>query len=94
MIGEVDVRVRWERDVTITVTADGSLVLFSERAGLSYRYPPFVTVMWIALQRHGGQLTLAANELASHWQVGPVRIVAVFEMWLEELRDAGLVSYD
>ncbi|MEV0805990.1 hypothetical protein [Micromonospora sp. NPDC050200] len=88
------VGLRWEHNVEVTVSPDGWLILHRQQTATTYRYPPFVTVSWISLQRHGGDLHLAADEVATSWQADRAEIIVVIARWLDELRDAGLVRED
>ncbi|MCX2968744.1 PqqD family peptide modification chaperone [Streptomyces sp. TRM70308] len=79
-----------------SVDADGCLELLAESAafpGFSGRYwcGPVGTAMWIALLRHDGDAEAAASSLAEIWRTAPENARADLEIWIEEMRDAGLM---
>jgi hypothetical protein len=83
--------VRPEPGLMVTVLADGYLELFSERTGTRFRCGPVGTAMWIALRQHDGNLDAAADMLAELWDRKPENMRADMEVWIDELRDVGLV---
>ncbi|MFE7778351.1 hypothetical protein ACFU5O_31595 [Streptomyces sp. NPDC057445] len=83
--------VRWTYGVDATVSADGWLILHCGRTARVFQYPPPYTVAWISLQRHDGDIHLAADEIASSWREDQAEILVVIERWLQELRVAGLI---
>ncbi|MEV0695658.1 PqqD family protein [Streptomyces sp. NPDC050388] len=91
---EVSVRFRPVPGVKVTsVNADGCLELLAESAmrPAYYRCGPMGAAMWIALCHHDGDSVAAANTLARMWHTDPVNAHADLEIWVEEMRDAGLI---
>ncbi len=76
-----------------SVNADGRLELLVESATGPARYQcgPMGAAMWIALRRHDGDSEAAAGVLAALWATDPVNARADLEIWVEEMRDAGLI---
>ncbi|WP_415954480.1 PqqD family peptide modification chaperone [Streptomyces sp. KLOTTS4A1] len=76
-----------------SVNADGCLELLVESVTGSARYRcgPMGAAMWIALRRHDGDSGAAADILADMWNTDPVNARADLEIWVEEMRDAGLI---
>ena len=86
--------VRPEHGVTSRVTEDGCLELLTEADGTIYRCSPLAAAMWIALRQHNGQLGPAADMLAGLWSTDPENTRTDMDIWMSELRDAGLVRYE
>ena len=86
--------VRPEHGVTTRVTEDGSLELLLETSRASFRCGPVAAAMWIALRQHDGHLTPAAEMLAHLWCTDPENTRTDMDIWVNELRDAGLVRID
>ncbi|KPI14887.1 hypothetical protein OV450_8233 [Actinobacteria bacterium OV450] len=87
-------RIRPTPGVRVTsVDADGRLELLaaSSTGPESYRCGPVGTAMWIALRQHDGDSTAAAALLARLWNTGPENARADLDIWIEEMRDAGLL---
>lgn len=83
--------VRPEPGLMATVMADGQLELFSEQSGSRFRCSRVGTAMWIALRQHDGNLDAAARMLATLWDRHPDHMKADMDLWVGELRDAGLM---
>ncbi|MEU8700233.1 PqqD family protein [Streptomyces sp. NPDC091387] len=83
--------VRPEHGVTSRVTEDGCLEFLTSPDGPSYRCSPVAAAMWIALRQHNGQLGPAAEMLAELWCTDPENTRTDMDIWVSELRDAGLV---
>ncbi|MFF2331298.1 MULTISPECIES: PqqD family protein [unclassified Streptomyces] len=83
--------VRPEYGVTSRVAEDGSLELLTEADGTSFRCSPVGAAMWIALRQHDGQVGPAAEMLAQLWCTDPDNTRSDMDIWVSELRDAGLV---
>ncbi|MEU8844613.1 PqqD family protein [Streptomyces roseus] len=49
------------------------------------------TAMWILLRRHDGDAEIAAGMLAELWNTAPENARADLDIWVEEMRDAGLL---
>ncbi|MFE2553026.1 PqqD family protein [Streptomyces sp. NPDC059355] len=103
---EVAVRVRPTPGVVAaSVDADGCLELHAAYAagpaagpgGGSaagpgrFRCGPVGTAMWILLRRHDGDAGIAADVLAELWNTAPENARADLDIWVEEMRDAGLL---
>jgi hypothetical protein len=88
------VRIRPTPGVRVaSVDADGRLHL---RAGPGdgadlFRCGPVATAMWIALRRNDGDAGAAARLLAEMWDTEPDNARADLDIWVEEMRDAGLL---
>ncbi|MFE9767972.1 PqqD family peptide modification chaperone [Streptomyces sp. NPDC005808] len=76
-----------------SVDATGRLELLTETAVGSgrYRCSPVGTAMWIALRRNEGDTGAAAHMLAELWNTAPENARADLDIWIEEMRDAGLL---
>ncbi|WP_053692538.1 PqqD family peptide modification chaperone [Streptomyces sp. WM6372] len=76
-----------------SVDADGRLeLLAASTAGPeSYRCGPVGTAMWIALRQYDGDTAAAADLLARLWGTVPENARADLDVWVEEMRDAGLL---
>ncbi|MEU8843894.1 PqqD family peptide modification chaperone [Streptomyces roseus] len=76
-----------------SVDGDGRLVLLaaSTAGPESYRCGPVGTAMWIALRQHDGDTAAAADLLARLWDTVPENARADLDLWVEEMRDAGLL---
>ncbi|AXE81808.1 MULTISPECIES: PqqD family protein [Streptomyces] len=83
--------VRPEHGVTSRVAEDGSLELLTMGNGTSFRCSPVGAAMWIALRQHDGQVGPAAEMLAALWCTDPDNTRTDMDIWVSELRDAGLV---
>lgn len=83
-------RVRPEPGVTATVLESGELVL-SGNGGESRIFSPLGAAMWISLRQHEGELDAAADALAVRWNSESFIVRAELEIWVDELRAAGLV---
>ncbi|MFE2147345.1 MULTISPECIES: PqqD family protein [unclassified Streptomyces] len=91
---EVAVRVRPTPGVVAAaVDADGCLELRADSvAGPGrFRCGPVGTAMWIVLRRHDGDAGIAADTLAELWNTAPENARADLDIWVEEMRDAGLL---
>ncbi|WP_329224118.1 PqqD family protein [Streptomyces canus] len=73
------------------VDADGHLHMAAERPPRRFRCAPVCAAMWIALRRCDGDVSAAARLLAALWDADPVNTRADLDVWVGELRDAGLV---
>ncbi|MFF4349407.1 PqqD family protein [Streptomyces sp. NPDC001530] len=89
-------RVRPVLGVSVSVDADGCLQLVAETGGRHLRYEcgPVGTSMWIALRQHDGNLDAAALVLAGLWGMAPSNVRADLDIWVEEMRDAGLLCVE
>lgn len=56
-----------------------------------FRCGPVGTAMWIVLRRHDGDAGIAADMLAELWNTAPENARADLDIWVEEMRDAGLL---
>ncbi|MFJ3175204.1 PqqD family protein [Streptomyces roseus] len=56
-----------------------------------FRCGPVGTAMWILLRRHDGDAEIAAGMLAELWNTAPENARADLDIWVEEMRDAGLL---
>ncbi|ROQ88808.1 coenzyme PQQ synthesis protein D (PqqD) [Streptomyces sp. 2132.2] len=56
-----------------------------------FRCGPVGTAMWILLRRHDGDADIAAGMLAELWNTAPENARADLDIWVEEMRDAGLL---
>ncbi|MFD7490939.1 PqqD family peptide modification chaperone [Streptomyces sp. NPDC059832] len=76
-----------------SVDATGRLELLAESAvgTMRYRCGPVGTAMWIALRQHEGDTGAAARLLAELWNTAPENARADLDIWVEEMRDAGLM---
>jgi hypothetical protein len=83
-------RVWPEPGVTATVLESGALVL-TGNGGKAQIFSPLGAAMWISLRRHEGELDAAADALAVLWNSESVIVRAELEVWVDELRAAGLV---
>lgn len=88
------VRVRPAPGVQVSLSEDGHLELFSETASLHLRCSPAGAAMWIALRQHDGDHMAAADTLARVWGKDRANMRADLDLWVDELLDAGLVSYE
>jgi hypothetical protein len=81
--------------LSFTVDADGQMEILATTADGIARFSsgPVGTAMWIALRQHDGDMAAAAHGLAQVWGLEPVNVRADLEVWVNEMRDAGLV-YD
>ncbi|WP_327136064.1 PqqD family protein (plasmid) [Streptomyces sp. NBC_01343] len=91
--------------VAASVDADGCLELHAAYAagpaagsggGVApgpgrFRCGPVGTAMWILLRRHDGDAGIAADVLAELWNTAPENARADLDIWVEEMRDAGLL---
>ncbi|MET8944911.1 PqqD family peptide modification chaperone [Streptomyces sp. NPDC004542] len=79
--------------VSVNVDADGYLEVVAEPSGPAgrFRCGPVGTAMWIALRQHDGDVAAAADLLSALWCTDPANTRADLDIWIEELRDAGLV---
>ncbi|MET9888480.1 PqqD family protein [Streptomyces sp. NPDC006430] len=79
--------------VAAFVDADGYLELRADSlAGPGrFRCGPVGTAMWIALRRHDGDAEVAAQVLAELWGTDPENARADLDIWIDEMRDAGLL---
>jgi hypothetical protein len=90
---EVCVRVRPVPGLHVSVDADGRLDVVMEPAR-RFRCGPVGTAMWIALRQHDGDVRAAADALATVWGTEPANARADLDIWVDEMRDAGLVRTD
>ncbi|MFC7310269.1 PqqD family protein [Streptomyces monticola] len=83
--------------VSVNVDMQGHLELLWEAESVHspgrYRCSPVGTAMWIALRQHDGNVSAAASTLAGLWDMAPANARADLDIWVGEMRDAGLV-YD
>ncbi|WP_244905429.1 PqqD family peptide modification chaperone [Streptomyces agglomeratus] len=80
--------------MSVTVDADGRLDVCVAQDFGRYRHlrcSPVGTAMWIALRQHGGDVDAAADMLAALWGTEPENARADLGIWVDEMRDAGLV---
>lgn len=77
--------------VTVTVSQNGRLQLFSTHTEKRFECNGVGTAIWIALRQHDGKTGAAASMLANLWHTDPVNTLADIEMWVDELTDAGLL---
>ncbi|MEU6459580.1 MULTISPECIES: PqqD family protein [unclassified Streptomyces] len=86
-------RVRPTPGIRVTVDANGHLDLLarSDTGARRFQCGPVGTAMWIALRQHDGDVDAAAGTLAAMWGAAPVNTRADLDIWVEEMRDAGLV---
>ncbi|MEU9291536.1 PqqD family protein [Streptomyces sp. NPDC048275] len=77
--------------VRIHVDAEGHLHMAAERPRRRFRCAPVCAAMWIALRRCDGDVAAAARLLAALWDADPVNTQADLDLWVGELRAAGLV---
>ncbi|MFE5535713.1 PqqD family protein [Streptomyces sp. NPDC056492] len=56
-----------------------------------FRCGPVGTAMWLLLRRHDGDAEIAAGMLAELWNTAPENARADLDIWVEEMRDAGLL---
>ncbi|MEU5629185.1 PqqD family protein [Streptomyces tendae] len=87
--------VRPAPELSFTVEADGQMEILATTVDGTARFSsgPVGTAMWIALRQHDGDTAAAARSLAGVWGLEPVNVRADLEIWVNEMRDAGLV-YD
>jgi hypothetical protein len=90
------VRVRPVPGLRVSVDADGRLDVVTPRAAgvqaaRRFRCGPVGTAMWLALRQHDGDVGAAARMLAALWGTAPANARADLDIWVDELRDAGLV---
>ncbi|MEU7281903.1 hypothetical protein AB0A69_24475 [Streptomyces sp. NPDC045431] len=50
--------------------------------------------MWIAICQHDGDRIAAADTLARIWEKDRANMRADVDLWVNELLDAGLLSYE
>ncbi|MFB8392620.1 PqqD family protein [Streptomyces yangpuensis] len=76
-----------------SVDADGRLELRADSGDGPhlYRCGPVATAMWIALRRNDGDAGAAASLLAQMWDIEPDHARADLDIWVEDMRDAGLL---
>ncbi|WP_329572838.1 PqqD family peptide modification chaperone [Kitasatospora sp. NBC_01266] len=78
--------------LSVSVDMNGRLNVVTETLPSScFQWGPVGTAIWIALRQHDGDLDAAARTLAAVWETELVNTRADLEIWVEELRDAGLV---
>ncbi|MGP4012659.1 PqqD family protein [Streptomyces sp. 4N124] len=90
---EVRVRVRPVPGASVSVDADGHLEVLTEPvcpAG-RFRCGPVGTAMWIALRQQDGDIEAAARMLSALWGTDPANTRADLDIWVDEMRDAGVV---
>jgi hypothetical protein len=87
------VRVRPVPGLNVSVDVHGRLDVVPEPTAPArpVRCGPVGTAMWLALRQHDGDVTAAARMLASLWGTEPANARADLDIWIDELRDAGLV---
>jgi len=85
------VRVRPVPGLSVRVDAHGRLDVVSATPARHVRCGPAGTAMWLALRQHDGDVDGAARMLASLWDTEPANARADLDIWVDELRDAGLV---
>ncbi len=76
-----------------SVDSAGRLEILAESAAgtVRYRCGPVGAAMWIALRQHEGDPGPAADLLAALWNTAPENARADLDIWVEEMRDAGLM---
>lgn len=86
-------RVRPVPGVSVSVDADGHLEVLAEATppGGRFRCGPVGTAMWIALRQQDGDMEAAARTLAAMWGTDPANTRADLDIWIDEMRDAGVV---
>ncbi|MFI6149205.1 PqqD family protein [Streptomyces sp. NPDC051109] len=86
-------RVRPVPGLSVAVDADGRMEVLAESADGTERFycGPVGTAMWIVLRQHDGDVGAAADALAGLWETAPANALADLEIWVEEMRDAGLM---
>lgn len=86
-------RVRPVPGVSVAVDADGHLEVLTEAApsGVGFRCGPVGTAMWIALRQQDGDMEAAARTLSELWGTDPANTRADLDIWIDEMRDAGVV---
>ncbi|MFJ3309401.1 PqqD family protein [Streptomyces sp. NPDC086549] len=86
-------RVRPVSGLSVNVDAHGRLDVIPEPAAPARRVRcgPVGTAMWLALRQCDGDVAAAARMLASLWDTEPANARADLDIWVDELRDAGLV---
>jgi hypothetical protein len=79
--------------LSVSVDAQGRLDVVPEpsASARAVRCGPVGTAMWLALRQHSGDVRAAARMLASLWGTEPANALADLDIWVDELRDAGLV---
>ncbi|MFF4402679.1 PqqD family protein [Streptomyces sp. NPDC001480] len=83
--------------MSVQVGADGHLDMVAETPGRPARRlscSPLGTLMWITLRRHDWDVPQASRALAELWQTTPDNARADLELWVEEMRDAGVLRAD
>jgi hypothetical protein len=75
--------------LSISVDAHGHLDVGS--LSRTVRYGTVGTAVWLALRRHDGDVGAAAAMLAAQWGTEPANARADLDIWVEEMRCAGLL---
>lgn len=83
--------VRPHPGIQAAVLADGRLEL-AGAAGRLFHCGPVGTAMWVALCQRGWRIDAAAALLAAQWRLDVANTRADLEIWVTELRDAGLLT--
>jgi hypothetical protein len=79
--------------VSVSVDADGHLEVLTDaaRSGGRFRCGPVGTAMWIALRQQEGDMEAAARILSALWDTDQANTRADLDIWVDEMRDAGVV---
>jgi hypothetical protein len=86
-------RIRPVPGLSVSVDASGRLDVVARPPAAAHhiRCGPVGTAMWLALRQHDGDIGAAACMLADLWGTEPADTRADLDIWVDELRDAGLV---
>ncbi len=77
--------------IRVRVDAEGHLHMVTARPDRHFRCSPVCTAMWMALRNKDGDVSAAARRLAALWGSDVENTRADLDIWIGELRDAGLV---
>ncbi|MEV3861411.1 PqqD family peptide modification chaperone [Streptomyces sp. NPDC050095] len=78
-------------EIRVRVDPEGHLHMVTDRPHQHFRCSPVCTAMWIALRHGDGDVSAAAHRLAALWDTDVENTRADLDIWIGELRDAGLV---
>ncbi|MFI6072051.1 PqqD family peptide modification chaperone [Actinoplanes sp. NPDC051343] len=84
-------RFRPVSDVTVALRADGTLELLVRHTGRRVVIDEPSAAMWMALRQHNGDVDLAAEALAPHWNRAPDQLRRNLADFVEELCRARLM---
>ncbi|MET7685490.1 PqqD family protein [Streptomyces sp. NPDC005423] len=84
-------RVRPVPGLSVSVDAHGRLDVVTAPPVRHVRCGPVGTAVWLALRQHDGDVEGAARMLAALWGTEPANARADLDIWVDELRVAGLV---